>query len=169
MASKNCRQFVKCPVLWRPRNGGLRGPCTHSRRGHRRICWLAFIRLCTVVSVVAVDIGSSRRRAAAAQPIINSERPATSVSRPRSTLATLLDRDPANNRLRNLKGLCQRYHLAQRLVTYRCADPLGTGGSAARHCRSAGGHGYVVRRSTMCCSWAGRFSWPSVRPKRRRT
>jgi hypothetical protein len=50
------------------------------------------------------------------------------------TLATtLLDNDPENNRLRNLRSLCQRchmihdcnYHLAQRWITYRLRYALG--------------------------------------------
>ena len=53
------------------------------------------------------------------------------VARPRTTRTVLaaahLDNDPTNNRLRNLRALCQRYHilhdrphhLAQRWITYR--------------------------------------------------
>ena len=55
----------------------------------------------------------------------------------RTTLVVLaaahLDHDPANNRLRNLRSLCQRchilhdrpYHLAQRWITYRLRYALG--------------------------------------------
>jgi hypothetical protein len=52
----------------------------------------------------------------------------------RVILATAhLDNDPANNRLRNLRSLCQRchmihdrgYHLAQRWITYRLRYALG--------------------------------------------
>ncbi len=47
--------------------------------------------------------------------------------------AAHLDNDPANNRLRNLRSLCQRchmiqdcgYHLAQRWITYRLRYALG--------------------------------------------
>ena len=47
--------------------------------------------------------------------------------------AAHLDNDPANNRLRNLRSLCQRchmihdrsYHLAQRWITYRFRYALG--------------------------------------------
>jgi len=47
--------------------------------------------------------------------------------------AAHLDHDPTNNRLRNLKGLCQRchmlhdrpHHLAQRRITYRLREALG--------------------------------------------
>ena len=47
--------------------------------------------------------------------------------------AAHLDHDPANNRLRNLKSLCQRchmlhdrrYHLAQRWLTYRRRYAIG--------------------------------------------
>ncbi len=47
--------------------------------------------------------------------------------------AAHLDHDPANNRLRNLRALCQRchmlhdraHHLAQRWITYRRRYALG--------------------------------------------
>ena len=47
--------------------------------------------------------------------------------------AAHLDHDPANNRLRNLRSLCQRchilhdrpYHLAQRWITYRLRYAFG--------------------------------------------
>ena len=47
--------------------------------------------------------------------------------------AAHLDHDPANNRLRNLRSLCQRchilhdrpYHLAQRWITYRLRYAIG--------------------------------------------
>jgi hypothetical protein len=58
----------------------------------------------------------------------------TQVRLTRVVLATAhLDGDPANNRLRNLRALCQRchllhdrlYHVAQRWVTYRQRFALG--------------------------------------------
>ena len=47
--------------------------------------------------------------------------------------AAHLDHDPTNNRLRNLRSLCQRchmihdrsHHLAQRRITYRLRRALG--------------------------------------------
>jgi hypothetical protein len=70
-------------------------------------------------------------------------RPAGALARPRETAqirhtrvvlaAAHLDHDPRNNRMRNLKSLCQRchmihdrsHHLAQRRITYLLRRALG--------------------------------------------
>jgi hypothetical protein len=60
-------------------------------------------------------------------------RSAGALARSRRNRAAHLDHDPRNNRLRNLKSLCQRchmihdrpHHLAQRRITYLLRRALG--------------------------------------------